>query len=429
MVKKITNIVVLLFAVCNNLSMTIRPAWAIEQTLSVKYKTRGIEQADKGHPIVGFSTLIADANRDGRNEIVLSGNGYMRVFAWNGVTFEPMWKSPQFSYQYGPLTFYDISPLVPTRYLSGQEVMLDYLVFVYVATKSGSISADIYRLSWGNGKYELRKESHAPFDRFESSGVCGDGTTTIIGRKAINDKVYLAGYKWDGARLIEKWLGESGSETKAVGEILGSAKKSIGAFLLENNKKIGILSCDNGVEWKEVGRDQGQINLWKENQIGNGKSIFGLTKVGSTGELWTIQGSGSEYDYSTKLYVSQFDGKKFTPFSRVHIKGIDSNMIFNMVIVDADNDRVSEIVGVEEQIRKKIPRRNSADEGDVLLITSNLFLAKWNGKEYEVKWHRKAIDERVQNLAVGDITGDGKKEIVVTDENGYLYVFEMPTDN
>lgn len=428
MVINLIKMILLLIAICCNSSLAICPAWGAEKALSVKYKTRGIEQTEKDQPIMGFSTVIADVNRDGRNEIVVSGNGYMRIFDWNGVTFVPKWKSPQFSYQYGPLTLYDISPLVPTRYLLDQKILFEYLVFIYVTTKPGPISADIYRVSWENGKYELRKKAPSPFDRFDSSGVCSDGSTVIVGRKAIKDEIYLAGYKWDGIQLVEKWVGTSGSDIKATGEMLSSSKKSTDSFLLGNNEKLGSLSCNNAIEWKEVGKEQGQVNLWKENQIGNGKSILGLTKSVSTGELWTLQGSGSEYDYSTKLYVSKFDGKKFSPFTRVRFKGIDSDMISNMIIVDVDGDGIGEIIAVEEEIRKRIPRKDAADEGDALLITSNLFLAKWSGNDYEVRWHRKAIEQRLRNIVIGDVTGDGKKAIVATDENGYLYVFEMPTE-
>lgn len=124
--------------------------------------------------------------------------------------------------------------------------------------------------------------------------------------------------------------------------------------------------------------------------------------------------------------MSQYDGKKLSPLTRVSFKGINPDMIYQINITDVDNDGVGEILGIEEEVRKIIPRESPDYEADTRLITSNMFVVKWNGKEYEVKWHAKAIDEKITNFALADVVGDKKQEIIVTDEKGYLYVFEMP---
>jgi hypothetical protein len=358
----------------------------------------------------------------------VSGNGYMKILKWNGKVVEPKWISPKYSYPlgFGDATFSRISGIVHASYLLNKQTITDYLYFGYTTAKS----SDIYKVTWINNKYEPQKISASPFNWFDFGGTCGDGSSVIIGRKQNDKGNYVVYYKWNGSVLVENYQSALGTDIVVSGEILTKTSKAVNVLLVSDHGKKGLLTCNkDSVEWLQVDTDPGMVDLWRDNSIRPDKSIIGHTKKNSVGELWTIQGSGNEYEYKTKLYVSQFDGKRFAPFSRVNFRGIDSDMIFNMIITDVDNDGVGEIIGVEEKVRKSIPRNypgDTGEEGDTLLITSNLFLAKWNGKEYEIKWHTKAVEERVARIAVGDIRGDGKNEILVTDNNGYLYIFEMP---
>jgi hypothetical protein len=402
-------------------------SYAEDQQLLLKYKTLSIETR-KDYPIADMSLSIADINRDSKNEIIVSGNGYIQIFDWNGQVLEPKWKSPQYSYPlgFGNATFSRVSNIVPAIYYINKKVATDYLYFGYKAAKS----SDIYKITWKKNKYELEKISASPFNWFDFSGICGDGSTVIIGSKQHEKGNYITVYKWNGSVLLEAWKGAPRTDIKLQGEILRNANKSVNVFLGQDNKQTGVLSCSNGsIEWNVVDPGVDVKDLMEKNRIDRANGKIGFTKKGSIGELWSIQSSGNEYEYNARLFVSKFDGKKFSSFSKVTFNGVDSDMIFDMIIADVDNDGIGEILGVEEKIRKKIPRNNPGDtgeEGDTLLITSNLFLAKWTGKEYDVKWHRKAVEERLKNVEVGDVTGDGKLEILVTDENGYLYVFDMP---
>jgi len=430
MVKKLINTALINGLLLFNLFLSALTAYGEEQTLLLKYKALAIETKNE-RPVVGLTLSAADINKDNRNEIVVSGNGYMRIFDWNGKIFEARWKSPQYSYLLGVgnASLAKISGLVPASYYLNGQLETDYIYFGYTAAKS----SDIYKIIWNKNNYELQKKSAAPFNWFKLGGNCGDGSSLIIGSKQHEKGNYIIAYKWNGAELVEKWQGVFGGEIKASGTMPSSTNKSGSVFLVQDKQKIGILSCNiDSVESKDVDRIPGAIDLWNNNRVGYGKSLLGFTRKSAYADLWSIQYSDNDREYNAKLYVSQFDQKTFSLFSRVYFKGIDSDMIFNMIITDVDNDGVGEILGVEERIRKKIPRKrqpgDTGEEGDTLLITSNLFLAKWNGMEYVVKWHGKAVDEKVRNIAVGDVTGDSHKEILVTDDNGYLYVFDMPAD-
>lgn len=404
-----------------------------EQQLPLKYKTLAIE-TKKDYPIGDFTLSIADINNDQKNEIAISGNGYLRIFEWNGKTFEPKWRSAQFSHQViGSLFFYEISPLVTAHYYIDKKLSADYLFFAYTKPKSGPIAADTYKLSSKMNKYNSQKMSLSPFNRFDIAGECSDGSSMIIGRKSDKGNIFTVIYGWNGSELIEKRHGPYRTRIVTSGDILNAMGKIENVFLVQDDKQTGFLSCASGsIEWKEVNIDTHAKELMRTNRIDTANGRIGITRRDSLGELWTVQYSEIDNDYSTKLYMSQYDGKKFSPLSRVVFQGVNPNMIYKVIINDVDNDGVGEILGVEEEIRKTIPRKpqpgDTGEESNALLITSNLFLAKWNGKEYEVKWHRKAIDEKVRNIALGDVVGNGKKEIVVTDDNGYLYVFDMPND-
>lgn len=408
--------------------------YAESQHLLLKHKTLAIE-SKQNDPIVGFTLSAYDIKNDGQKEIVVTGNGYMRIYKWNGSTFDSKWKSPQFSHQIGRqqfrITLHEISPLILARYYFEKKIMTDNLFFAYTTPKAGPVTSDIYSITAMQHNFDMQRISESPFNRFDMSGTCSDGSSAIIGRKASKNGTYSALYKWNGSELIEKWRGNPGTVSRVLGEIRDNKDKTVDVFLIQDKQKIGMLSCNNdAIEWKEVGKESSANDLWKSDNIWYGKNTIGITKKSSIGDLWSIQYPQTEAENYAKLYLSQFDGKKFSPFSRVYFKGVDSDMIFNMIISDVDNDGIGEILGVEEKIIKTIPRKyqpgDTGEESGTMLITSNLFLVKWNGKEYEVKWHKKAVDERLSNIAVGDVTGDGNKEILVTDDNGYLYIFEMP---
>lgn len=419
----VNTVSVLIIFMLSQITVDVKVVHSAVSDLKLKYKTQAITPNERG-TITAMSLLVSDINKDNKNEIAITGNGYAQILEWNGTTFESKWKSQQFSHQWGPIkNYYEISRLVPATYYSDKHLQSDYLFFAYTTPKSSYI----YRIMSNNNRYELQKLSVSPFNWFGSYGMCEDGTSFIAGKKAYDKGNYVVAFKWNSAELIEKWRGVSGTKIVASGDLLNKAGRFCTFFLVKDNKNTGFLSCKDGsIDWTAVDIDEQTKEMMRTNRIDMGNGRMGSTKKNSPGELWTVQYSEIDNDYTTKLYVSQYDGKKLSPLTRVSFKGINPDMIYQINITDVDNDGVGEILGIEEEVRKIIPRESPDYEADTRLITSNMFVVKWNGKEYEVKWHAKAIDEKITNFALADVVGDKKQEIIVTDEKGYLYVFEMP---
>ncbi len=400
-----------------------------EEELQLIYKSTALPRISKNRPNRISELSILDADDDSLKEIVIvTGSGYIQIYKWQRSNFEKVWQSPQFKYDFplvgrqAPMVMHEISELLPTYYRNKSDNKLNKSILFFA--KTGHKSLDLYEVKWENNQYKLEKKSQAPFGRFRSYGMCSNSSTAVFfGRGDQKGNYTHSAYTWDGSVLNEKWRSATGAGGRLIS---GQAPKALDVskdvfFIIDHQS--GMLTCD-GVKFEMLPIDKTALG---KKSLGGGLPIFGATKRNSRGELWFVEYPTSEYSFHTKLYVSQFDGKRFSPFSRVYFKGIDSDMIQYMIIADVDGDGIGEIVGIEEKIRKMLPRKHPGDELGPVLLTSNVFLAKWNGNEYEVKWRKKAIDEKVSNLAVANVTGDGKNKIIITDKQGYLYVFEMPT--
>lgn len=415
-VKKSVYCILLLLLIASHFAA---PLYGSEQELKVLFKGSFQE-----NPRVS----IVDIDGDKINEVIVSAEGYIRILKWDGKTFVEKWKTPQFKYVFSYSAFgkifttkHDVSKVFPVQYRSGNRTKESFLFFVHTAQRE----IDIYELSWRNKQYAIHKVSKAPFNWFETIGKCSDHSTVILGVNYNPSGNRLAAYKWDGSTLAEKWRIDAKTETLGIisGAVLVAPTARENIFLLINGGN-NILSCeDNKYDIKKI-----EDTLTKFSQIDIGHSILGITKKGSMGELWTIKTPKSEGEYYAMPHVSQFNGKEFFPFTRVQFKGIVSDMITNIAIVDLDDDGIGEILGVEVKATQMGPPEE--EEGIRLKnVRTNLFMAKWNGREYQVYWHKLATTgekSMLRQIEMSDVIGDGKKEIIATDDDGYLYIFQLP---
>ena len=89
----------------------------------------------------------------------------------------------------------------------------------------------------------------------------------------------------------------------------------------------------------------------------------------------------------------------------------------NLNLADMDSDSVDEIVLSE--VRGRVGGR---EEPAVKNRRDVVHIIRWNGKEYVKMWTSKPLGEITQVL-VDDITGDGKKEIIVGNARGEIHIF------
>jgi len=90
----------------------------------------------------------------------------------------------------------------------------------------------------------------------------------------------------------------------------------------------------------------------------------------------------------------------------------------NLNLEDIDNDGLDEIILSE--IRGDLVR--TEEEPYISNRRDVVEVIKWNGKEYKKIWTSKPLGAITQIL-IDDVTGDGKKEIVVGNEKGEIHIF------
>jgi hypothetical protein len=245
-----------------------------------------------------------------------------------------------------------------------------------------------------------------------------------MGSVVSEGKAYFAAYLWNGIEMIQKWSGSPDISNVFIGNIYitPKVKKDVALLMGSNNS---FFYCEDGrFDIKGIPT----ISM-PHPDFRFGNSSIGITKKKSFGELWTIQAPASEGSLYNTLYMAQYTSVGFLPLSKVNIKGINTDRISTINIVDIDNDGVGEIVGSEVAGTTMMPV--SGEEAELKYERSYLFAAKWTGSKYEVLWRRWAADRTIQEIALADVTGDGQKEIIASgysiEKNKFaLYVFRMP---
>lgn len=401
-------------------------AYSEEQSMNLMYKSAALPAISKERHNYIESMSMLDIDHDGMLEIsITTADGQIQIFKWQNSIFKKIWESERFKYTHRvtgtqiQFAGYKVSEIIPVSYKLNNKIDQTLLFIGHTGPKS----ADIYELTWQNDKYEVIKRSSTPFNWYRNYGTCADGSTAIIGETTDrHEQNVLVAYKWNGIGLHEIWRGVAGAGLRLISVPATKAHVGPKVIYLIIDKNGAMLSCDSA----KLRMTPIDIAAISKKLLTGGLAVFGATKAKSKGELWFVEYPINEYSYHAKLFVSQFNGKRFSPFSRVYFKGLDSDMVQFMTIADVDGDGIGEIVGIEENIRKKLPRKHPGDEMGPIILTSIIFLAKWNGTEYEVKWRRKGLDDKASMIAVDDVTGDGLKEVLVTDKMGNFYVFEMP---
>ena len=375
-----------------------------------------------------LSFSIIDVNRNDINEVVISDNGFLRAYEWSVAKFVEKWKSTQYSYvlpgsaddRAKSMTVNAVSTVFPVQYKSGDSMKRTLLFYAQPVPKK----SDMFELYYHNGNYSVQKRLDMLPSTRSPYQICDDQTTTLLGKKSEKGKDQIAAYAWNGNEIIEKWPGISGYKGALPGQlyITPTTKKNIVLLLGSENS---ILYCDKSqYHTKAIGKIASPFPGYND-----GRSVVGITKKESLGELWTIEIPIIESAFFYKLYMAQFSGTEFSPFKKINIRGINTDRVSTIIIVDLDNDGVGEIIGSEVAGTLISPKEGEGPE--LKNERSYIFVAKWDGTEYVLKWRHLAADSVLQKISVDDVTGDGKKEIIavgssLANSNYYLYVFSMP---
>ena len=375
------------------------------------------------------SFSIFDINKNAINEIVTSYKGYLNIYEWSNGSFAEKWKSSRYSYllsssdrRVKSITINSVSDVYSLRYPVGATVKESFIFYAHPVPKS----TDIYELYFREGSYHTQKIASAPFTALLETMICDDKTTVIWGSHVSDGKGNLAAYSWNGV-AIAKILPQIGEITGIfAGQLIHTPNVKRNVLVLSGSIN-NIYYCDGG---RVVATKSNKISLPSPNLnlLAKG-SILGITKTGSFGELWAIMSPATEDALFYKLYMAQFQGDGFSPFKKVDIKGVNTEMITSIDLVDLDGDGIDELVGSELADTTVVLKDSEGPE--LNNMSSNIFAAKWDGSKYVLKWRRWAANVMLKKIIVKDVTGDNQQEIIA---QGYiqkgkkdiLYVFKMP---
>lgn len=377
-----------------------RPVFGVEEKLSLIFHAEF-----KHQPL----WAIINTDSDRAKEVLVSYDGYLYIYDWDGKKFKKKWKSRRFTYTKFALgsehTFAFISRVRPIYYKYGKEIKRALLLIVH----KGKGLKDIYELSYKKGNYMLQKKSSLPFSGLLAAGRCDNQYSLVVGRGRYTKgrKNKSAVYTWDGNKMIKKWdIREDSLRSAIVGLINSDHKEKQKVFFLWGNKN-SLLWCDARkskfrpirnitAQWRRIYPDQGRI---------------GKTRPGSSGEFWIIQQPDRRHDTYFKLIMAEYDGTEFKPFKQVKINKINTDMVSAIDLVDIDGDGMVELVGSEATISVVVKGKRSKVK-QIIEERSSLFVSEWDGGAYNVKWKRRASNDVITRLKAADITGDGAFEFL-----------------
>ncbi len=92
----------------------------------------------------------------------------------------------------------------------------------------------------------------------------------------------------------------------------------------------------------------------------------------------------------------------------------------NLNLADIDNDGLDEIIVSE--IRGDLVREE--EEPYLENRRDVIHILKWDGKKYKKIWTSKSLG-LITQIIVDDVTGDGKKEIIVGNDKGEIHIFSQ----
>lgn len=361
------------------------------------------------------SLLAMDINNNGIKEIIFMQNNSRRdldIIEWDNKTFSSKWKIHERERSLS-LHYYEFNNiLLIEKYKLREE-------------------SNYYRLSYKDGEYLLTKYDYVlPFKSEEvvASGSFkdGDAKDVIVISKGIREKhIYLretkSPYKllWTSPFKINKYEG-----VYIFGDFNGDNK--IELLVVPYKEVKGFWISLKGKEF-----DVKQINSYRKNEHYTTLPLFPVNvmhpekflKAGRVAskdldEIFFIDA----YVYGGPLYKAVWKKDRF------EVQPILSHESFekdkgavgyeNLNLADVDNDGFDEIIISE--IRGDLIE--TEEEPFIKNRRDVIHILKWDKNGYKKVWTSKPLC-RIKQLLVDDVTGDRKKEIVIGNDKGEIYIF------
>ncbi len=332
----------------------------------------------------------------GKYGIDLGSYGYMKLYEWNGSSLVKKWGHPEI-----------------TKGITASIVKAGEQEFLEVGTFSLNI------LNYKDGKYSLEKIeksmklSWPNEEPFAKGSFVKRGFEDIIVTGYFEKKNYHIRFR--EAKKPDHILWTSPILKKGSGMVVFGDFNKDGEIelLLES----GYWIYPDGKDFKMV-----EIKSYRESKYGTMLSLFprdagkslkaGRTTSKDFDEIFFIE----ELLYGGPLFKAVWQKDKFEFEEILQSKKIVGYDNLNLSYID--NDGLDEIIISE--IRGDLIE--TEEEPFIKNRHDVIHILKWDGKEYKKIWTSQARGAITQVL-VDDVTGDGKKEIVVGNDKGEIYIF------
>jgi len=347
---------------------------------------------------------LIDSNKNNIKEIlVLSGYKRLYLLGWDkhkGEIIEK-WESSKFSDGID-IKYYDFNNFL---------LIQKYDLAVY------------YTLFLKNGEYALKEIKESMIPSWKGEEYIRAGSFKKRGEKDI----FLTSSS--GTSPHKKYLNIR--ETRLPNKLLWTSTFQIqnvsvqlfGDF--DNDKKIELLIIpynDTKIYWISPKEDK-----FEGKEMDNSKRwLFPIRPSNPEKQLKAGRTAAKNFDelffiyipsyYGGPLYKAVWQKDRFEVEEILSTKGIMG--YDNLNLADMDNDGLDEIIISE--IRGDLVE--TEEEPFIKNHRDVIHIVKWNGKEYKKIWTSKPLGAITQIL-VDDMTGDGKKEIVVGNAKGELHIF------
>ncbi len=404
--------------------------------------------------------LAVDMNKNGTKEVlVLSGGKKIKLIEWDKNTFINKWQPPEFktgvNFEYYDFTdslwIKEFNPAYSQEYdrlskcrkslllsfppkFDKPEEYSKYDAFLKGLEKEKCGKTDsqikpvfLHILLYKDGKYVLKKieDSIMPFLKNEKYITSGS-----FQKKSVKDVIVTS----EQAQEYYIYLRDTKPPYNLLWKSLFKIYKYEGVAIFgdfDNDKKIELLFIpyeeDKGYWISQV------QNVYRVKEIKSfRKSLYKTTlplfplysgnpekylKIGRTtskdfDEVFFVE--PAEVLYSGGLFKAIWNNDRFEFKDILYgLHGLD-----NLTVTDIDDDGLDEIIisDVRGDLVREEEEPYLENRRDVIHIL------KWDGKKYKKIWTSKSLG-LITQIIVDDVTGDGKKEIIVGNDKGEIHIF------
>ncbi len=366
--------------------------------------------------------LSIDLNKNGINEILIGRYKNLNLLEWNKDTFINRWQSPEFK-RAVDFEYYEFNNfLLVKKYNPQNKPIIPYKYRPIIP----------HTLLYKDGKYVLKEieETQIPSWQGEKYIISGSfkkrGAHDVIitSEKAQEFHLYLREAKppnkilWKSPFTIYKY-----GVVPLFGDFDNDKKIELLIALYKETKVYWISPKGKKFETKEIKKTKSHKNTY----------IFPLSS--SNPERYFKTGRSTSKDFDELFFIDALyyvgGGPLFRAVwqkERFKVQAIlireslekDKGGVGyeNLNLADIDNDGLDEIIISE--IRGDMVQ--TPEEPRISNRHDVIHILKWNGKEYKKIWTSQSFGA-ITEVLVDDVTGDGKKDIVVGNEEGEIHIF------